>query len=294
MQPTGDPAKWTAVGIPYMDAKSAIRLVSRMAPDVNGSGMDDVHRVVLDEGPESFFQAKQALAGVNRSGGGFLDLLVGAPILRSISGTERAHLQEILGPREFILFEKARVANRVVHVERAEVVGRQRRFPADGVAHGLNVLAVHLESLGRRHAARVQPSRPVADHPGHQVHLEKREPELLARNHAFGIDFGFAALVGVAIAADRDCDTASRSAAMRARRTPSPQYRATRYRARYSRRPKRRWLAKFRTLSRMGSISSGFRPTMWGFSTSAMPSLPASRTSPRPYTPWLVSILMIG
>src|ERR1035441_10992508 len=37
MQPTGDPAKWTAVGIPYMDAKSAIRLVSRIPPDVSGS-----------------------------------------------------------------------------------------------------------------------------------------------------------------------------------------------------------------------------------------------------------------
>ncbi len=38
MQPTGEPAKWTAVGMPNMEAKSLIRLVSRMPPEVSGSG----------------------------------------------------------------------------------------------------------------------------------------------------------------------------------------------------------------------------------------------------------------
>src|ERR1019366_2898088 len=36
MQPTGDPAKGTAVGIPYIVANSDMRLVSRMPPDVSG------------------------------------------------------------------------------------------------------------------------------------------------------------------------------------------------------------------------------------------------------------------
>src|SRR5664279_5250739 len=112
--------------------------------------MDDVYCVVLDEGTETFLQSKQAFARVDRSCGGFLNFLVGPPILRSISGTERAHLQEILGPCQFIFFEEAGMADGVVYVERAEVVGRQRCFPADSVAHRLNVLAEHLESLRRR------------------------------------------------------------------------------------------------------------------------------------------------
>src|ERR1035441_16550 len=127
--------------------------------------VDDVHRVVLDQGTESFLQAEQAFAGVDGRDGGFLDFLVGAPIPGGVAGTQRTDLQEIFRPGEFELFEIVGMADGVVDVERSEVVGRQGRFPADGVAYGLNLFAVHLEALGRGHTAAVQPGR-AASGPG--------------------------------------------------------------------------------------------------------------------------------
>src|ERR1035437_3188075 len=109
--------------------------------------MDQIDGVVLNQAAESFLQAKKALAGVDGRDGRFLDFLVGAPVLGSVPGTESAYLEQILSPGEFVLLEKAGVADGVIHIERAEVVGRQRLLPADGVAHGLNMLAVHLQSL---------------------------------------------------------------------------------------------------------------------------------------------------
>ena len=44
----------------------------------------------------------------------------------------------------------------------------------------------------------------------------------------------------------------------------------------------------------MAVISSGFRPTSKGFKPKATPLGAKSRTSPNPYTPWLVSRRIIG
>ena len=107
MQPTGEPAKWMTVWIPYMEANSEIRLLSRMAPDDSGSDMDQVHGVVLNQRTEPFLQAKKALAGVDGRDGRFLDFLVGAPVPGSVPGTEGAHLEQILGPGQFILSRKS-------------------------------------------------------------------------------------------------------------------------------------------------------------------------------------------
>src|ERR1035441_9847084 len=123
--------------------------------------MNQVYGVVLNQWTESFLQAKKAFAGVDGRCGRFLDLLVSAPVLGSVPGTERAHLEEILGPSQFILLEKAGVADGVLHSEGANVVGRKRLTPADGVAQGLNMFAVLFGALGGGHSAGIHPAEPV-------------------------------------------------------------------------------------------------------------------------------------
>src|ERR1035437_2690832 len=164
--------------------------------------MDDIDGIVLNQGAEPFFQAKQAFAGVDGRDGRFLNLLVGAPVPGGVSGAQGSHLEQILGPSQFILLEETGVADGVVHVEGAKVVRGQGLVPADGVAHRLDVLAVHLESLGGGHAAGVEPARPVGYHAWPDVHLEKGKPRLLAFHHALGVNLGAGTLRGVAVAAN--------------------------------------------------------------------------------------------
>ena len=128
MQPTGEPAKWIA------DSSRGERI-----------GMDDIDRAVFDEIAEPLLQSEKAFARVDGGGGGFLQLLIRLPVLRRIaSGTEVAHLNHVLRPCQVVHFEGPGIANAVVQIERAEVIGCKRDLPADAVAHAPRlVVQVH-------------------------------------------------------------------------------------------------------------------------------------------------------
>ena len=88
-------------------------------------------------------------------------------------------------------------------VSGAEVVRGQGRFPADGVAHGLDVLAQILPRPFSVAAPRLLTAPGAfADQPGAQVHLEEGEAHLLPAFELLGEDLGVLALVGIAVDAD--------------------------------------------------------------------------------------------
>jgi len=89
--------------------------------------MDDIDGIVLDQGAEPFFQAKQAFAGVDGRDGRFLNLLVGAPVPGGVSGAQGSHLEQILGPSQFVLLEETGVKD--VYLEQLYSFGDPKRDP---------------------------------------------------------------------------------------------------------------------------------------------------------------------
>src|SRR6476660_2211560 len=109
--------------------------------------MDNVNGAVVDERPESFLKTKEALAGCDGCRSRFGQVAVGAPVLRSVTTrAQMAHLNHVLGPGQIVRFERARVADTVIEAQCSEMVGGQRCFPADLVAHSLDILTQVLQS----------------------------------------------------------------------------------------------------------------------------------------------------
>ena len=180
-----------------------MRFVSRIAPEVERVRVDDVDGAVVDEVAEALFQAEQALAGGDRRGGGFAQFAIGAPVLRRVAaGAEVAHLDHVLGPRQVVAFEGARIADAVVDVS------APKWSVASGASQPISSRTAWMYSHRYSRPLSVAVPRLLTapgrsgDQAGAEVHLEERVAHRLALLEALGEDLRVAALVGVAVAAD--------------------------------------------------------------------------------------------
>ena len=152
-------------------------------------GMDRVQGAVVEQRLKTALKPENILAGQDGRDGGVGDGLVSLPIEVGILSTFR-YLEEVFGPGKLVRFEGPGVADRIVDIERAEVVGGQGRARTDDIADGGDVFAQVTQALFGADAALVERAGTVAQHAGLQVHLEESQPHFLALPHALSVNLG--------------------------------------------------------------------------------------------------------
>src|ERR1041385_1700132 len=160
--------------------------------------MDDAYRVIFEQRLKTVLKSEDVLARVGGGSSRFGDGLISAPILPR-EAAALAYLQEVLGPGKLALFESSRVADGILFVQWSEMIGGQRRGPADHVTNRGDVFAHVSQAFVGCYATVVHSVRAVFNQLCVQIHLEEGNTHVFALPHALRIDLRILVIGGIGI-----------------------------------------------------------------------------------------------